>query len=51
MFGTLNQRWLILLQERKLMSPISIEKRPQHQNWLKSFLHWCRQKLHLLPGR
>jgi hypothetical protein len=47
MFSILNQRWLVLLQERELMSHMNIQKRPPHQNWLKSFLHWCRQKLSL----
>ena len=51
MFGTLNQRWLILLQERELMLPMNIEKRPQHENWLKLLLHWCKHKLHLRLGR
>ena len=46
MFSILNQRWLVLRQERELMSQMNIRQQA-HQNWLKSFLHWCRQKLGL----
>jgi hypothetical protein len=50
MFRVLNQRWLVLLQERELVSPMNIEKRPPHQNWLQSFLHGCMQKLGMRPA-
>jgi hypothetical protein len=45
MFSTLNQRWLVLLQERELMSPMSIAEQQQHQNLLELLLNWFRQKL------
>jgi hypothetical protein len=45
MFGTLNQRWLILLQEREVISAMSIAKPQKQHNLLELLLNWGRQKL------
>ena len=47
MFGTLNQRWRILLQERDRMFDDEHRQGHKGQSWLQSLLKWCRQKLGL----
>jgi hypothetical protein len=49
MFGTLNQRWLILLQEREVISAMSIAKPQKQHNLLELLLNWGRQKLKRNP--
>jgi len=43
MFTTLNQRWVIHLQERERRALNRIATDPRPQNWLQTLLHWCRQ--------
>ena len=43
MFTTLNQRWLIELQEREMRGLKRLANNPQPQNWLQKLLHWFKQ--------
>jgi hypothetical protein len=45
MFGTLNQRWLFLLQQRDGMLPMGRAELHQNRHWAETLLKWCREKL------
>jgi hypothetical protein len=46
MFTTLNQRWVVHLQERERRALKNIATNPRPQNWLQALLHWCKQLIY-----